>query len=121
VGAAIANALAQLAASLASLGFGLGLIGRVRWEAGALLRTTAASGAAGLVAWGIVSAVGGRAGLALGLLGGTLVFGLLGALLRILPAQDGAWLQEVAGERLRGLLRPAFQLCTARSAHVSRP
>ncbi|MCA1842685.1 MAG: hypothetical protein LC792_05745, partial [Actinobacteria bacterium] len=120
IGAAIANALAQATASLAILAFGIGLVGRLRWEAAALLRTAVASAAAGAVSWAVVSGLGDTAGVPLGLLAGALVFAALAALLRILPAEDGLWLQELAGGRLGGRLRPAFRLCTALPARSTR-
>ena len=51
------------------------------------------------MAWAGVRLLGGPAGLVVGLLSGAVVFLALGALLRILPADDARWLDESVGGR----------------------
>jgi hypothetical protein len=40
----------------------------------------------------------------LGLAAGVAVFGLVAAVLRVIPASDAVWLEEVAGGRLAGVV-----------------
>ncbi|MGB2874478.1 MAG: polysaccharide biosynthesis C-terminal domain-containing protein [Gaiellaceae bacterium] len=110
VGAAIANVSAQLAAGLPVLAYTRSQIGGVRWEAGALARTATASALAGAVAWAGVLLLGGAGGLLLGLLAGAVAFTALGALLRILPADDARWLDDAVGRRLGGVLGRTVRL-----------
>jgi hypothetical protein len=51
----------------------------------------------------VVTALGGPAGIVLGLLAGAFVFFLLAALIGILPADDAAWLGDALGARGRRL------------------
>ncbi len=109
-GAAVANVCAQLAAGLPILAYARLHLGSIRWEATALARAALTSAAAGAAAWGCVRLLHGAAGIALGLAVGTVAFVALAALLRILPADDAAWLDEAVGSRLGGLLGRTFRL-----------
>ena len=104
IGAAIANVCAQLAAGLPILVYTRGQVGGIRWDAGALARATLASALAGGAAWGLVSLLGGAVGVVIGLAAGAVVMAVLGALLRILPADDAHWLADAAGAKFGGLL-----------------
>ena len=84
--------------------YGWRQVGGVRLEPGALLRTAVASAAGGAAAAGVVAAVGGLAGLMLGLAAGLVVLAALARLLKILPADDAAWLGQTMGARLGGVL-----------------
>jgi len=103
VGAAIANSAAQLASGVPLLVYGSRLAGPVRWEVKSLARTAVLSAAGGAAAWGVVTALGGPAGIVLGLVAGAFVFFVLAALVRILPADDAAWLGDALGARGRRL------------------
>jgi hypothetical protein len=74
-------------------------VGRIHWEARPLLRTAIVSILSGGVAWAGVRLLDGPAGLVVGLLAGSVVFLALGALLRILPADDAHWLDQSVGGR----------------------
>jgi O-antigen/teichoic acid export membrane protein len=97
VGAAIANAGAQVVAAVPIIVAARRIFGEIDWAPAALLRTAVASGVAGLAALGTMLAVGGVAGLLLGLGAGVAVFVLGAATLKILPAGDARWLAAAIG------------------------
>ena len=99
IGAAVANVCAQLAAGIPMLAYTRRQVGRIHWEGGPLLRAAIVSALSGGVAWAGVRLLGGPAGLVIGLLSGSVVFLVLGAVLRILPADDARWLDESVGGR----------------------
>ena len=107
IGAAIANAGAQAAAGLPLIVYSARLAGPIRWEAGALLRCAFFSVLGGAAAWAVVRAVGGIAGVILGLLAGSAVFFAAGALLGFLPPEDAAWVSELIGSKAGELPRRA--------------
>jgi O-antigen/teichoic acid export membrane protein len=109
-GAAIANACAQLAAGLPIVAVTRRRVGTIRWETAALVRAAVASAGAGSAAWGCVRLLGGPLGVLVGLLAAALALVVLGALLRILPAEDAVWLDEAVGPRFGGLLGRTFRL-----------
>jgi O-antigen/teichoic acid export membrane protein len=109
-GAAVANACAQLAAGLPLLVVARRRIGGVRWEATTLARAAVASAGAGVVAWACVRFVGGAGGVLLGVAAGAAALLVLGALIRILPAEDAVWLDEAVGSRFGGRLGRMFRL-----------
>lgn len=100
IGAAIANVCAQLAAGVPVLVYTRRKVGRIQWETATLFRAAVVSALAGGVAWAGIWLVGGAAGVVAGLLAGSLAFVVLGALLRILTADDARWLDEAAGWRV---------------------
>lgn len=108
-GAAVANACAQLAAGLPILLVAARRVGAIRWEAAVLLRAALASAGAGAAAWGCVRLIGGAAGVLSGLAVGGVALVVLGALLRILPEDDAAWLDGAVGSRFGGLLGRAVR------------
>lgn len=114
VGAAIANGCAQLAVAVPVLVHASRLTGPFRWEAPALLRAALASGGAGLAGWAGVWLVDGIAGLALGSLLAACALVLLATTLRIVPADDAAWLEAAAGSRLGGLVGRVSRRCSER-------
>ena len=105
VGAAIANAAAQVAAGVPLILYSARRAGPIRWEWGALLRCAAVSAAGGAAAWGVATALGGLAGLVLGLLAGTAVFFPLAAVVGLLSREDAAWASDVLGARAGELPR----------------
>jgi O-antigen/teichoic acid export membrane protein len=117
VGAATANAIGQIVASVPMIAFAIHLAGGIRWEARALARTAAAAVCAGLAAALTVRELGGVGGVVTGVVVWGVVFALLARLLRILPRADAAWLEDVAGARLRRPMRFLFGTAPA-AIHV---
>jgi O-antigen/teichoic acid export membrane protein len=115
-GAAVANGCAQLAAGLPILVVARRRVGTVTWETATLARAALASAGAGGAAWGCVRLLGGPAGILLGLGAEALALVALGALLRILPAEDAAWLDDAVGMRFGGLLGRTARLWAAAPA-----
>jgi O-antigen/teichoic acid export membrane protein len=105
VGAAIANSCAQGATATVTIAYGTRLVGRVTWEAPALLRAAAASAAAGGVAWGLLALLGGTPGVLAGLLVGAGTFAALAVALRVLSAEDARWVEGSFGGRLGWVAR----------------
>jgi O-antigen/teichoic acid export membrane protein len=114
VGAAIANAGAQVAAGVPVLVYGCRLAGPVDWQVPAQLRMVAASAAAGAIAGWAAWIVGGRAAFPIGLGVGVVAFAVAAVVLRVLPAGDAAWLDAAAGQRLRGMVGAACRACAWR-------
>jgi O-antigen/teichoic acid export membrane protein len=116
IGAALANGAAQLVATVPVVVYVVREMRPVRFELGAVFRVgviSACSVILGLVAARIV--VGGSlvgpvsdvrrvAGVGSGMLLGAIVFTVVAGLIGMLPADDAAWLDEAAGERLGGLV-----------------
>jgi len=101
VGAAVANVAAQATAAIGIVAYAERALGGTQWKKGALARAATAAAGAGLVAWAAVQWLGDVTGLVAGLGAGVLTLVLLGRALRILPAADAAWLEDIAG-RLAG-------------------
>jgi O-antigen/teichoic acid export membrane protein len=116
-GAAIANVGGQLVAATLLLSSARLLTGRIRLEPQALARAAAASAAAALAGWLTIKFLDGAVGVALGALAAVMVFVGLAAVLRILPPDDAAWLDDAIGRRLRGQVGRFCRLC-ARPAAV---
>ncbi len=102
VGAALANVAAQLLAA----GVMLRLAGRAvdagGWDVGVLMRPVLAASGAGLVAWSILRILTGAPGVALASVTGSLAFIALALVLRILTADDAAWLDRQIGDLAGG-------------------
>ncbi len=99
VGAALGNAGGQLVTTVPIIVYAVLRAGPVDWETGALVRAGIAAAACGACARVMVVELDGAAGVAAGFIVGVAVFALAATVLRILPAQDAAWLREVAGGR----------------------
>jgi O-antigen/teichoic acid export membrane protein len=117
VGAAIAAVGGQVVAATLSLWFARRLTGRIRLESQALLRAGVASTAAGVAGWLSVRLIGGGPGLLLGASAAAVTFAISAAALRILPADDAAWLDDAIGPTLGGRVGSFCRLC-ARPAGV---
>ena len=102
VGAALANAGGQLTVSLPVLIYASRALEPVPTRIGGLVPAALAAAGAGLAALAAVELVTGAGGVLLALALATVVFALLARLLRILPADDAAWLDQAAGARLGG-------------------
>ena len=114
VGAAVANATAQVASGLPVLVYGVRLVGPVDWQVPSLLRACVVAAAAAVPAWLVANAAGGRAAFPSGLAAGAAVWCAGAVALRILPRADAAWLDDVAGRRLGGAVGRAVRLCASR-------
>jgi len=112
LGAATANAVAQIIASVAIVAYAVNVARGITWEGAALCRAAIAAGLSGLAAVVVVRTIGGVAGVALGALVWTLAFCLSARVLHILSASDAAWLEGTLGRRTRRLAR--FVLATGR-------
>jgi O-antigen/teichoic acid export membrane protein len=99
VGAALGNAGGQLVTTLPIIVYAVLRAGPVDWETGTLVRAGIAAAVCGACARLVVVELGGADGVAAGFVVGVAVFALAATVLRILPAQDAAWLREVAGGR----------------------
>jgi O-antigen/teichoic acid export membrane protein len=101
-GAALANSGAQIAATVPLYVAARRLSGPVRWEVGSLLRCGVASAGCALAALGMIALVGGAAGVTLGIAAGTATFAALALGLRVLAADDAAWLDGHLGQAFGG-------------------
>ena len=110
-GAAVANAAGQATYSLIMLAAAERIVAPVAWRGGVLLRNAVAAIAGGLAAWGVLEGLGG--GFA-GLIGGAVVlvavYGALAVLLRVIPGEDAAWLEETVPQPV---VRRICRLCAS--------
>ncbi len=110
-GAAIANAAGQATYSLIMLAAAERIVAQVAWRGGVLVRNAVAATVGGLAAWGVLEELGG--GIA-GLIGGAVVlvaiYGALAVLLRVIPGEDAAWLEETMPQPV---VRRICRLCAS--------
>src|SRR4051794_6308275 len=92
VGAALANASAQVAAAVVALVYCHRLVGGVDLRVGSLTRMIGVSAIAGGAARGILVVVGGAPGLVLAAVVGAALFAFLGRAVGVLPREDAEWL-----------------------------
>jgi O-antigen/teichoic acid export membrane protein len=104
VGAAIASICAQLTVGVPVIFYARRAVEDVRWRPPMVARQAFASGLAGIAAWACVELLGGLAGVAAGGLVAIAAFGLLAGALRVLPADDARWLDDVVGGRIGGMI-----------------
>lgn len=116
VGAAIANVGGQVVAATLLLWFAQRLTGRIRLEPQALLRAAVASAAAGFAGWLPVKFLGGGLGVVVGISAAAAIFAVSAAALRILPADDAAWLEDAIGRTLRGRVGRFCRRCAQPAA-----
>jgi O-antigen/teichoic acid export membrane protein len=120
-GAAIANVGGQGSYALLMLFFASRLASPVDWRPWTMVRGAMASAVAGLAAWGADTALEGVevAGLCAGAAAAAAAFVLLGAVLRILPADDAGWIDESFGTRLFGSVGKLARLFSERGRLAS--
>lgn len=118
-GAAIANVGGQGSYALLMLFFASRLASPVDWRPWATIRGAAASALAGLAAWAALTALHGVAGLCAGAAVAIAGFVLLGALLRILPADDASWIDASFGTKLFGSVGRLARLWSERGRLAS--
>jgi O-antigen/teichoic acid export membrane protein len=114
VGAAIANGAAQATAGIPLIVYSARIAGPIDWAWGGLIRCAAVSAGGGAVAWAVSAALGGVAGLIIGLLAGSTVFFGLAAAIGFLSREDADWLADVVGSRLGELPRRLVLALTVR-------
>jgi O-antigen/teichoic acid export membrane protein len=103
VGAALANAGAQLAAGIPGLIFVGRMLGPVGVTVGGVSRSLGTAGLMGAAAYGALVAVGGMLGVLAGLLAGGLVLFAAGRLLKPLTPGDAEWVEGLGEHRLLGV------------------
>lgn len=109
IGAAWANASAQVAAGALVMWIAIGQIGRVTWHLPVLLRSVVTCGAmAGPML--LALRVDGAVGVILSALGGIGAYFLLASRLGVIPASDVSWLRESVGDRFGGALGTVARL-----------
>jgi O-antigen/teichoic acid export membrane protein len=113
VGAAIANAIAQLVYAVPAIVYVHRRVGGGDWMPESIGKVALSSVAGGLLAWGCASYIGGVAGLVLGLVLGGGVFLALARVLRALSSDDATWLDHTLGGALGGNLGKAVRFCAA--------
>jgi O-antigen/teichoic acid export membrane protein len=106
VGAALANAGAQVAATFALCLAARRRTGAIDWRVASLLRTAVAAAGCGLASWGVLQLIDGAAGVVLAVAAGVIAFTALALALRALSADDAAWLDDALGHRLGGRVGP---------------
>ncbi|MDP8930424.1 MAG: polysaccharide biosynthesis C-terminal domain-containing protein [Actinomycetota bacterium] len=116
IGAAWANASAQVVAAVLLLWIALRHIGKVRWHLPVLLRTVVACGA--MTAPMLLGLqVAGSFGLILSALGGIAGYFLLAPRLGVIPAGDVTWLWESVGNRFGGAVGKMARLLGEKEHH----
>jgi O-antigen/teichoic acid export membrane protein len=110
IGAAAANTIAQSVVIIPLVVYTIRLTGRVPLHLAALARAVVASAAAAAAAWAIYWTLGGALGFLCGIALGVPLLAALAAVLRVLSAEDAAWLDDAAGARLGGLVGRACRM-----------
>lgn len=114
MGAALANTAAQATLAGLRVWFAVRVVGGIDPQLATVARAVVAAAAAGLAAWVPVLALGGFLGLAAGVIGGVVVFGVASSVLGVLGSDDAAWMRDTAGHRLGGLVGRACVLVERR-------
>ena len=99
MGAALANALAQLAGGIPVIAYAAYQVRPIRWALGPTARALVAAAVAGGLGHLGLRVLGGGPGIVLGGLLGVASYAALVAPLRLLPAEDARWLLDLAGRR----------------------
>jgi O-antigen/teichoic acid export membrane protein len=115
VGAAVANGIAQVTATIPMYVVAGRMAGPVAWDRRSLAVTTLASAALGGVAYGLVEALGGLPGVLLGGLAGVAAFVVIALTLKLLTREDAEWIETAAGARLEGVIGRAAKRVAARA------
>jgi O-antigen/teichoic acid export membrane protein len=114
-GAALANAGGQLVYALYVLIASSRLLGRLPYCWPMLARSAVVAGLSGAAAFGVLWAVGGPGGLAAGIAVFAVVYVGLAVLVRVLTAEDAAWLETTIGGRVGGAAGRAFRHVSERN------
>jgi hypothetical protein len=116
VGAAVANAAAQLTSGIPMILYAVRAVGSIEWGLGTSARAAFAAGAGGLAAWATDLALPEPAGLVVGGFAGLGVFLVVASTLGVLSPGDARWLADAEGFRLRGLVGRLAQRLARREA-----
>jgi O-antigen/teichoic acid export membrane protein len=114
VGAAVANATAQLVSATPGIFYVQRLLGGGDWRPWSLAKAAVAAAVGGVLAWICVTLVGGLAGFLIGLAAGAVCFVAIARLLGILSSDDAQWLDRAVGGALGGKVGKAVRFCAAR-------
>ncbi len=114
VGAAVANLAAQILAAAVMVRIASRSVEAGSWDLTALIRPLLAAAGTWAAAWAILQAVSGIPGVILATLGGGLAFAALAFLLRILTADDSAWLDDQIGHLVGGWMGRMVRLAGGR-------
>jgi O-antigen/teichoic acid export membrane protein len=121
IGAAVASTIAQSVAMIPLVVYTIRLTGRIPLHLRLLARAAVASAVAAVAAWAVYWTLGGALGFLCAIALGVPLLGVLAAALRVLSADDAAWLDEAAGARLGGLVGRACRMVTSpRPAQTSQ-
>jgi O-antigen/teichoic acid export membrane protein len=115
VGAAVANGIAQVTATVPMYVVAGRLAGPIAWDGRSLAVVTAASVAMGGAAYGAVAWLGGVPGVVAGGLAGSAAFLAVGAALGALTYEDAEWIETAAGARLGGVVVRTARLLAVRA------
>jgi glycosyltransferase involved in cell wall biosynthesis/O-antigen/teichoic acid export membrane protein len=99
-GAAVADVGGQLVALVPLVAYASTRVRPAALDLPAVGRAIAASAPTGIAAWAVEQAIGGVAGLLLGLLAGVVVFVPLAILLHVVPRDDREWVADTVSARL---------------------
>lgn len=102
VGAVISSSVAQALAASSYLVYAARAVGGLAWAPGAVARTAAAAAVAGVSASLVARVPPDVVGLAAGIATWGIVFGALAIVFRVLPADDGRWLELTVAGRIGG-------------------
>jgi O-antigen/teichoic acid export membrane protein len=119
VGAAIANLAAQVLAAVVMLRIASRAAQAGSWDLAALVRPLLAAAGAGLVAWAVLQGVSGVAGVVLASVAGGLAYAALAFGLRMLTADDAAWLDDQIGHQLGGRVGRMARLAGRRAGEAA--
>lgn len=114
VGASIAHVSARTLAAVLLFAATVTALDGVAMRPRVLIPAVLASAGAGLVAWALVEILGGLPGVLAGLVAGSLALLLLARLLRIVPAEDAAWVALVAHGRFGAAVARVAAACARR-------
>ena len=116
LGAGLANAGAQVAATVALYAAARRVSGPVDWRLGSLARVAVGAVGCALASLGVLSGLSGPVGLVLAIAAGAIAFTALALALRALSADDAAWLDGHFGRLLGGRVGAVVRRAGARRA-----
>jgi O-antigen/teichoic acid export membrane protein len=112
VGAATANAISQVVASVSIIAYAVHIAGGIEWHASTLARAALVALGSGLVAAAVVTEVHDWTGIVLGIIAWAVVYFIGARVLRVVSESDAQWLDGILGPRIRRVAR--FMLGRAR-------
>jgi peptidoglycan biosynthesis protein MviN/MurJ (putative lipid II flippase) len=119
IGAALANAGAQITAGLLITASAMRAVGGIRLDAGSLARVMLAAAAGGAAAWATQHFLPEIPGLIGGFLAGCVALAAVAVGVGVLREDDARWLEESAGVRLRKPIGRVARRVSYSGAHTS--